>query len=249
LQGFNINSASSLNNIIAIINKEFGLTFPNFFTDNYYQKTVRSSSTENSPELLKYINKIRCVFHPRVSSDEVGKTKELKENWFGIFKEILEEKGENYTQVKAEIFGVGFKIYGRSGKGTSLYPEIFIDPLSLNNVWHILTQFNDKIYEPKHDNIYLSVSLKHPYNLPDDHFLISSRLINTEVSFDTKLPNVVYKYRNIMFRVNITTKQVSSELIQQNKELVLIVEQNNKEQIPLLSLVKLLEYQMVINKR
>lgn len=31
LQGFNINSSASLNNIIAIINREFNLTFPDIF--------------------------------------------------------------------------------------------------------------------------------------------------------------------------------------------------------------------------
>ena len=63
LQGFNINSASSLNNIIAVINQEFGLTFSSFFNENFYQQTVRSLSIENSPELLKYINKIRkCIY-------------------------------------------------------------------------------------------------------------------------------------------------------------------------------------------
>lgn len=244
LQGFNIYSASSLNNIIAIINQEFGLTFPHFFDENFYQKSIRISSTENSPELLKYVSKIKCVFDKKIINNN-EESIVLNTTWYGIFRELLNKKQESYTAERGKIYGVGYKVYGR-GDGDKSYPEIYIDPLSINNILPILLEFSEKVYDNKNNNLIFIASLQNPYHLPDDHFQISSRLINTEVDLNTDLPNVLYKFRNIMFRINIVKDHFKATQI---KELVMVINKNNVDQIPLLSLMRLLEKQMVIHKR
>ena len=62
LQGFNINSSSSLNNIIAVINKEFGLTFTLDLFDDIFYENVSKLSAESSAELLEYVSAVKCTF-------------------------------------------------------------------------------------------------------------------------------------------------------------------------------------------
>ena len=244
LQGFNINSASGLNNIIEVINSEFDLTFPNFFDNDFYENIVIKSSIENSSELLEYVNSIKCTFYPKIKMDDESSF-ELKQNWHQIFLEVLKAKEESFTQEKVNIYGVGYKIY--PSKEANPYPEIYIDPLSLNNVWNILKDLSLKTYEQKIKNLALAIHLESKYILPDDHFLISSRLVNTEVDLDTSHPNLLYKFRNILFRINIWDDNRPRKTIKR-KELVIIVDQDEQDPIPLLSLIKLLEKQYVIKK-
>ncbi len=243
LQGFNINSASSLNNIIAVINREFGLTFHYFFDENYFENIVSKSSLENSPELLEYINAIRVTFPPKIVIGDNNNVS-LKPKWFQIFKDVLEENSETFTIERHEFYGIGYKI--RTVRHKTPYPEIVVDPLSLNNILNILFDLNLKAYEQKNNKLILAIDENPSYELPADHFLISSRLINTEVDFKTALPHVLYRYRNILFRININ-EDIFDRLTINNK-LIIIVDQKDEGPIPLLSLIKLLINQKVINK-
>ena len=246
LQGFNINSSASLNNILGIINKEFGLTFPDIFDEAFYNKQIIKYSTNNSAELLKYVEVIQCKFHPQIKISETGIIT-INNQWINIFENILMEKGEIYTKYEEEeFFGIGFKAYTRfSDTNRNIkYPEFFIDPLALNNFWKILSELHFLVYDKNFFNIILNVKLKPTYKLPEDHYIISSRLLNTEVDFNTLEPHVLYRFRNIQFRINIYMVANSWQ-----RELILIVNQNNKEIIPLTSLLNLLIKQSIIRKK
>lgn len=200
LQGFNINSANSLNNIIDIINNAFGLTFNYFFDDVFYENVVPKLSSENSPELLEYVNALKCTFHPSITADSDNFL--LKPNWVKLFKEVLEEKGEIFTQQNVEFYGVGYKIHIVPHENKP-YPEIFIDPISLNNILNILKELHNVVYEPKLNRLFLTVVLTNDYYISGDHFFVSARLMNTEVDFKTSYPNLLYRYRNVLFRIGI----------------------------------------------
>lgn len=248
LQGFNINSSASLNNIIAVINREFGLTFPEIFNDLFFEKKVLKYSTDNSAELLKYVNGIECEFSRNIKIRD-DQTIRLKDDWLNLFKDVLRLKEETFTlSEKYEFYGVGFKIYPRpNSSGKETYPHIFIDPVALNNFWGILSDLNRSAYDNKSNDVFLKVNLKPPFELPADHYLISSRLLNTEVDFNTDQPHVVYRFRNLQFRINIRQDNWGkrSTII---GNLILKVDQNNKEIIPLVSLIRLLVRQRVIDK-
>lgn len=248
LQGFNINSPASLNNIIAVINREFGLTFPDIFDETFFEEKILKYYTDNSPEIMEYVEEIKCIFHPRrrISDTEIVT---LNKEWMTVFENVLREKGEAFTQYKrGEFFGVGFKTYARRDREKNIkFPEFLIDPLALNNIWEILADLNSHAYDNKSDNIILIVQLNTTFKLPEDNYLISSRLLNTEVDFNTLQPHVIYKFRNIQFRINILEERPIIKSAKR-KELVLIVDHNNKEIIPLVSLIKLLVKQRVIRK-
>jgi hypothetical protein len=238
LQGFNINSSHSLNNIIAVINKEFCLSFPlMLFDEVFYENVVSKLSAENSPELLEYISAVKCTFHPSIK-DEVDNIS-LNDKWFKIFKEVLKAKGETFTQQNVVLYGVGYKIQHLVSK-TKPYPEILIDPLSLNNLLNILAEMNNRVYEPKFNNLILTVSLADHYYISGEHYFVSAILMNTEIDFKTSHPNLLYGYRNILFRINIQENGLA--------ELIIIYDCNLNGKVPLLSLIKLLVKQRIIKK-
>jgi len=246
LQGFNINSGESLNNIIAVINREFDLTFSNIFSDEFYLDQILKITDEDYPEILNYVDFFKFELYQRIKSDE--ETVTLNPNWLNEFKSKLEERGEKFTISGNELLGVGFKVYDYKKKDEHK-AEIYIDPLAFNNLLEILSNADDIAYGEKHRKIAVGVFEKSNFKLPNDHYLISSRLLNTEVVFDTPLPNVLFKYRNILFRVNIwedyNSKGRSRKLF---KRLVILFDKYEKNEIPILPLFKLLLKQRIYTK-
>jgi len=247
LQGFNINSAASLNNIIAVINKEFDLSFSNIFDQNFFIQFIDKSSIEVSSELLQHVEGIICRYYPKVSSEK-SKTAELSSEWSSIFESTLDEMGEQYTKDREnKYYGLGYQVFTKK-ESDKTYPEFIIDPLSVNRIRPILAKLNKLLYDGNSDRNILRVILNPPYELPFDHYLISSRLINTEVEFGTSQPNLLFKYKDILFRINIWDEYERGRTIKR-KELVLIIDPMDEEHIPIVSLIHLLLDQRIIQRR
>src|SRR5680860_242417 len=98
LQGFNIKSSAGLNNLIAIINDEFDLTFPDIFDEKFYENTVKNKLSDNSSEILKYVSEAECIFYPKLKLDDENYG-ELKENWLDIIKDLLSQEAVSYTHL------------------------------------------------------------------------------------------------------------------------------------------------------
>lgn len=244
LQGFNVKSAAGLNNIVAVINKEFDLTFPDVFDDSFYEGTIQSQLSENSSELLQYIREVECEFYTSVSSSNTKLT--LKENWLKIFQDILNEMDQTFTvRDNGEILGIGFKVYTKNYSGKA-YPSIKIDPLAINSQLPFLKETYKRSYNENGKGVVFNIKLKRPYKLPDDNHLISSRLSNNEVEFDTDFPHFLYRFRNVLFRIS-SQKERTSKLTKEN-EIIIIVDPESNADIPLLSLIKLLAKRNVISE-
>lgn len=104
LQGFNISSEDSLNNIIAIINKEFDyhLQYP-FFRDDYLNiLKYFPSNAANSTLFEEIVESVECVFYGEETTSDGTKGKKdiekLYESILGFFKGngIKYSKSENY---------------------------------------------------------------------------------------------------------------------------------------------------------
>jgi len=246
LQGFNINSFASLNNIIEIVNREFELTFPDIFDEEFFEENVVKYFTDNSSELLEYVTGIECEFHPDIKINDQDRVK-IKDKWLLLFEQVLSDKNEIFTRnERGEFYGVGFKIYPRPHTNGS-HPKILIDPLALNNFWGILAELNRVAYDNTFNRLFLKVNLNPAFKLPIDHYVISSRLLNTEVNFKTDMPHVIYGFRNIQFRINIWEESGGRKSVIR-RDLVLIIDQENEIIIPLVSLIRLLVSQNIIVK-
>lgn len=237
LQGFNIKSSAGLNNLIAVINKEFELTFDNFFDDQFYENVINSTIAGNSTEILKYVEEIECSFFARIKLND-DETIEIKENWLDIIQNVLKDLDYSFTiNHKDEISGVGFKIKP-SEVNTLKFPEVLIDPLAVNNLWNLLVEIHDRLYDKPHERIALSAKINKLYALPKDNYFIGARLLNSEVDFDTVSPNYIYKFRNILFR--ISPNKTKESLFGSKNAVVFIINKDNEEPIPILPLIQLL---------
>lgn len=240
LQGFNVLGPASLNNIVAIINDEFKLTFPDLYDDKFYETNVEDVTSEDSPELLRFIKVIECELWQSVSLDD-GKKAHLSSNWFERLKNILKELDTNFAEQSGELFGIGFRVM-KTGSNNADHPFIRVDPLALNATRQVWATARERLYDRELPYTCFEVNLATGLGLPDDESLIGSRLLNSEVSFETEMPYVLYGFRNIVFRIANKHLGYGSEQMR----LVLLEPQDNRAPLPLLSLLRLLEERNII---
>jgi hypothetical protein len=238
LQGFDVSSGAGLNNLIGIINDQFGLTFPNLFDDDFYTDNVTHHSPENNPDILRYVSCIKCNF-TTISSD--GGKHPVRADWNAIFQRILSEHNVSFTDDGGELYGIGFRVNSTSDRDGKLDVNARIDPMALNATWPVWTNALQQIYDHDLPYAFMVPSFTADWQLPDDEALIGSRLLNSDVAFDTHLPHIIYRYRNIHFRMIIQSRGGKTK-----KEFVLLIPRDNDLPIPLYSLMSLFEERRVI---
>jgi hypothetical protein len=238
LQGFDVTSGSGLNNIIGVINDQFALTFPNLFDADFYTANIEDNSPENNPGILRYVKSIKCNF-TTVSSN--GDAHGIRSDWLGIFKRILEKHEIPFTVDGGQLYGAGFRVDSTSDRDGKIDVNARIDPLALNTTWKLWTDALKQIYDGDLPYAFMVPTLTDDCELPDDDALVGSRLLNSDVSFDTQVAHVIYRYRNIDFRMLIQSRRSETQ-----KELVLLIPGDNDLPIPLYSLMKLFEERRVI---
>jgi len=112
LQGFDILSRDSLNNIITVINQEFHYSFGDFYSDEDYQ-TIQSILTSSAPfdETIfeRCFYKAEFVYYS--TWNEETKTHEPIDHYYNDLDYSLDKK--NRTMV---LFGIEFKLIGTDGK-------------------------------------------------------------------------------------------------------------------------------------
>lgn len=67
--------------------------------------------------------------------------------------------------------------------------------------------------------------------------------MGSEVRFDTDFPHTLYGFRNIEFRIDVTSVRGTNLL---EKEIALLVPQGDEAPIPLLPLLELLEVRHIL---
>ncbi|MEM6366512.1 MAG: toll/interleukin-1 receptor domain-containing protein [Planctomycetota bacterium] len=244
LQGFDVTSGRSLNNVIAVINDEFQLTFPDAFSDDFYTTSVENQSHEFDAELLEYVTGLNCTYST-ITIQKDNKAA-VRNDWRTIFRDILEQHDVQYTDGPGKLYGIGFNVYQSQDRSTSKEFDVkaFIDPLALNGMYRVWTDALQRFYDSEVPYCFIVPAINDQFDLPDDESLIGARLLNSEVSFDTDLPNVLFRFRNILFRILVQRQGPTAK-----KEMILLVPRDNDGPIPLLSLMELLEARHVLQKR
>ena len=231
-------NSKSLNNIIAIINEEFSLTFSDLYDEEFYTANVQDVTSENSPELLRYIRGIDCTYS---SINQDGQLLQVRSNWHDILTAILEELKIPFSGDQDEIRGIRFRINGRTDRDEPRV-SVKIDPLALNSTRKAWTLARQRLYDEELPYTFFKPQFLRNVELPHDPSLIGSRLLNSDVSFDTKQPHHIYRFQNIDFRFSLDGSP-------SEKSLFLLVPTQNDTPIPLHSLIKLFEERHIIKTR
>ena len=239
LQGFNITSPPSLNNLVAIINEEFSLTFPDLYDEEFYRASVEDITSEDSPELLDSVRLVECFCWPRVKVDD-RTTAILRSDWFDVLRVVLTENDTSFFEDDRGLFGTGFRVRRKLNSSGGILPSITIDPLALNTTRGLWANVFARLYDAELARTVFKLHLVAGLELPDDESLIGARLLKSDVSFDTEIPHMLYRYRNIDFR--FTTDRAGSVVPQ----LFILVPKDDTGPIPILSLLRLLKERHIL---
>lgn len=238
LQGFNVSSAGSLNNLVAVVNREFTLEFPDLFDEAFYRQNVADVTSESSPELLKFVRSVTCDFYPSSEVGNSGEQAPRDSGWWDILQGVLKDSGCDFKEHSGTLIGIGFRVRQGSAGDTA---RVLIDPLGLNSSRHYWALATERMYAGKVPYTHYSVEFVANTSMMDDPLLIASRLLNSEVSFDTNHRYLTYRFGNIEFRL------LSRDALRfEQQRMLMFVPNDNDAPIPLLSLMRLLHERQVI---
>jgi len=100
LQGFNITSADSLNNIITILNKKFNYSYKANFVDNDYQFLLASYSSDEAS--FEANDVFKSIYFEILSEYSNGKGEKTKYNLNECFEKITKHLDDNYLPYSLE---------------------------------------------------------------------------------------------------------------------------------------------------
>jgi len=206
LQGFDINSADSLNNFITVINRKFDLKFSEAFTEADY-KAVFSSVTESSlslrlSDIFSYIKYERCSQYYDSTNNKNIIRYDI-DKYFSDIKDYLDSQNIQYAAYHKKILvgGIQIEIEGEEKEPTNGY---------LNQNHRLIIKLSTQNFS-KSFNLLKKVALKvgicnewmgmefylnKTYDCLNDEAAISSVISDNEDIFTYVKGNVgTYKYK------------------------------------------------------
>jgi len=194
LQGFNITSADSLNNIIKITNDEFSYKHALSFTQEDYVLILGSGvSNLNHPfrETLGYIDAIKINF--RKSQDQLTeKPIDLIEK----FEHYLKERSIEHYKYPRKIISKGLEINAPDG----VYPEplsLIADPLSIRSTFPLVCDVLNIGRSNGLQNVDIEFKLTSECDILEETYKISSRLYDTDMKI---VQDGHFQYQNYIFK-------------------------------------------------
>ncbi|WP_440467400.1 toll/interleukin-1 receptor domain-containing protein [Pseudomonas sp. YH-1] len=222
LQGFNISSTEGLNNIIAILNREFSTEYDfEFSSDDYAALPSNDTSQSNESKTLELIDKVVFDFAPRVRNS-IGGTSTIVDEPEEIIKQLIESSGlECVTQenVKTRLFSHGLSSNSH-GDGKPRSYRVEIDPYCLDYYDCITNLSLGKIYKPGDLKLaWCDVVLNPGQNIVTDTTRLSSLLFNAGLkNFSI---GKLYEYNN--WGITTNTKSSHGNHIEDRRDTIRIV--------------------------
>jgi hypothetical protein len=210
LQGFNITSENGLNNIIAIINREFSISFPESFEAKDFQDiSMYSSNVLISNNYTKYIDFFEIKF-----SNEY---KNLNSNAFENIENYL--KGEKIKHSKNgdyEIYIPGMFISNTQNNSSNKL-IIKFDYLNLSNNIELIIKLLSQIYLDVVPQYYFRIRFTNKIDFITTNFKISSRLNNYGIKI-SELNGKLYNFKTVLFAIDEIHNKKSLRIVFNPKE-------------------------------
>jgi hypothetical protein len=192
LQGFNIYSHEGLNNLIAIINKEFSNSFIDDFTNDDYEDILgKSNNITNNYSYLDYVDYIETQFHKRLTANE------LNASAFTNIETFLTDNNIKHTKDNMGRFYFHGMVISKKNDDFI----IKIDPIRLFENVAIINKLVPIVYVGKIFKYWIYVYFNDNVDLLTTDFKLSSRLGNIGLEM-SKLGSNLYEYKNISFALD-----------------------------------------------
>ncbi len=197
LQGFNLNSAESLNNFIAVVNKEFSLKFLESFSEKDYTTISTHIDGDNCVDVDDVFKEISFSIYPTYTDSEIEY--DLNTLYDG-FVNYLKERHMVYSQnEQKKILVAGIQIVLTPKiLNTSKHIDVYISPYNLDLSLNIIKEWLIKCL--KQGSYYLWLYPKNDINLLLNEASISSIVYRNLDKFEV-IQNKAnsYKYKSYTF--------------------------------------------------
>lgn len=196
LQGFNITSFEGLNNLIAIINKEFSSTFSeDFENDDYEELLSKSNNSQSYNHYYNFIDYITTLFSEKL------KDHKFKESAFDDIIAYLKENKIRYSlNNKKDILLRGLVI-SRITEGIVFK----FDSLNLEENIRIITTLLNIVYEPQLNLFWMRIYFTSDIEILTTDFKVSSRLSNIGINL-AENKSTLYEYKSLLFALDQETR-------------------------------------------
>ena len=202
LQGFNLTSNNSINNIVKILNTEFDTAFEENFTDEDFQKLLGFFGAYNNQGS---INRIMDRFTVKVFSyqeniEGIINKINIHPDTFERYRELFTKNFTNFTSDKEALLASGISIYINKERDHNNEIVIDISPEMFPSRFSLVYQLVQSAYiNPKPH--FLCIHLERNFLYYTDPLRISALLINDSDFSLSEKKNGSYQYKDIKFSI------------------------------------------------
>lgn len=106
LQGFNIRSYQGLNNLIAVINSQYGTHFEESFSGGDFDDLARLVEHQHAPlgSALRFLDRVEFDLPKTFGGDSDLGSHEIATEYPAIIRETLREAGQGFGMADSEVF-------------------------------------------------------------------------------------------------------------------------------------------------
>lgn len=183
LQGFNINSENGMNNIITVLNREFGCEYPESYTEHDFNELSNFDENISSKDftLIDKVDYLFFKFPSKFAQSHDDEQVSLCDSPLNVIADRLKQLGvQAGFGGKNTLHSHGLIATHSGGSDSAL--EIKIDPFILSTYSDFLNHIADDIYGPNRLNkTWCNLVLNSDVSIETTNFKVSSRLYATGV--------------------------------------------------------------------
>ncbi|WP_163935923.1 toll/interleukin-1 receptor domain-containing protein [Paraferrimonas sp. SM1919] len=205
LQGFNISNSEGLNNLITVINREFGCDFEEGFTEQDYMdfSILEGENSSESVQAFEAIDYIYFEFPKKIKTTEKDSSFSIKSEPLKIVEQCLNDLdiSNKYSDInKIHAPGIIFSAHSEAGNLSAI--KMKIDPYSLLKCNDIINSLCLELYEKENlKKFWCNVIFNNGFPLETTDFKVSSRLHKFGLQM-SDLHGGFFKYDEIDFTLS-----------------------------------------------
>lgn len=178
LQGFNVLSAEGLNNIIAVLNREFGCSYPESFSDTDFDRLSAFifNDNESRTKILNLIDHVKFLFPNKMIRNEENFL--IIDDPLSQIERILTDSETEFRRAdKTTIHTHGAIITHKDGDGFGAGVSLVVDPFCLKLNERLVNSLVKTLYPAKLlDKHWVNVFFCEDISLLTEYFKVSSKL-------------------------------------------------------------------------
>lgn len=208
LQGFNIASAEGLNNIIAVLNREFDCCYPESFSEDDFERLLAFSFSRQvvTDEVLNIIDHVKMTFPNKMKLNEHDIS--IVDDPFGKVEKLLVKCDIEFRIAdKNTIHTHGAIIRYKEGDGFDAGVSLVLDPFCLKLNEKLINSLITVLYLAQAvDKHWLNVFFETDVSLLTKDFKVSSKLHICGFSM-SDLNGRMHKYQSVDFALDPPPKR------------------------------------------